>query len=733
MKMYLAGLGWMTDAPAGNRLRWSYPVQALKSSKTYLGLPETIIVERAWLDEMLPEPQEHGNLSLINTPRVPSSWWQSFGDVHPDGFLVQKFRLKKGAQAVQFTFRGANSRLRVFADSTLLTERMISDGDVFNWEAPLINGFHINGASATFQNMMVLDLFADRGLTWAQLATVRVADTVNIDLDSAHLRYDKPVSLTHSQWAEFVEAAQRGQASTPGTPTDGNPTDWEAFSILMGLRWEHAVLFGHGFHDGPRKNWPETDEYVRDKFLTGIPATAVAYRVRAGQQKELISNIVVCPPQPVSPLTPPGQPIYSDAKVQLSVDPDTDKPFFLASYGLKWTQADPIALGVEILEQTSASATAGTSLTSEQFESRTRLPEDTLNEGAVIRSRPVPFHDVQIQCKARAIDGWDRVSANTPWTPWTSLPLIHNPAAPSLTAAHYNGGMVRLTRQLGEPGLPDWRPDLGIRHDPSAKLDIYRRTTQPRYENGSTTAPSLVDGQRYQCTVSGVVNLHEFEHGYLIVRPFKGQISHISGSTVFFTVPESMMTLFSAGPCELQQNPLDLAQWTKAAEFSPLALPDELSFSDPVVGPHGEADILSYHTRLSFLGGRIGPAGNTVQAIRIPPTPAVPPPFSVERLGVDFYNRTMVKIRFSTPVSSGLYTVWWADGALTPAQFESQAVPGERRAQLPYENYMLFDVLAIPLPQTLARDITVGIQQVNDGEGQSAFKTVQVNLLAMTP
>jgi hypothetical protein len=139
---------------------------------------------------------------------------------------------------------------------------------------------------------------------------------------------------------------------------------------------------------------------------------------------------------------------------------------------------------------------------------------------------------------------------------------------------------------------------------------------------------------------------------------------------------------------------------------------------------------LWYCTRISYLG-RLGPASNVAQAMRIPVTPTVPPPFSVETLGIDFYNRTMVKIRFTNPVSGGLYTVWWASGAHNPTGFGDNAVPGEYRAQEPYLERYLFDVLSLPVPQTTDRTVTIGVQQVNEGEGQSDFETVQTVLPAL--
>jgi len=37
------------------------------------------------------------------------------------------------------------------------------------------------------------------------------------------------------------------------------------------------------------------------------------------------------------------------------------------------------------------------------------------------------------------------------------------------------------------------------------------------------------------------------------------------------------------------------------------------------------------------------------------------------------------------------------------------------------------------VPQTMDRTVTIGVQQVNEGEGQSGFETVQIVLPALAP
>lgn len=737
MNITLASLGWVTDAPAGNRLRWHYPLQT-PDGGGFLDLPETIIVERAWLDEDIPTP-DYGTgllaLPQVSLPPVPFSWWDGPTTVNLGGFVPLAHTLSRPVQAVRFTYRGPATRLLVYDSDAdrLVFDRMLADGQPVILSAAAMDLFVFLTYSATLENFYTLDLYLNRKLDWHEIARIHVRETLNASLDQAARRYDLPPTLSKQEWDEFVQLAQEGEASSPATLVEGEPSAWEAFMMATGIRWEHALLFGHAFFDGPRNELPDLDEIAEDLLLPAIPPTAVAYRVREAKKRVGNSNLVVCPPWPAAPLIAPGQPQYQLPAVRLTTDVDTGQPKFEATYGLTWGQVDPLALGVEIVEEISPSPTIGSAGESLTYHSRSRLPEDPPLEGILARAQDVPFHDVKLRCRARATDGWDRVSAFSPWTPYTALNLIHEPQPPALLAARHQSGTARLTRQTGDPNFPDWQPDLVVKNDAGARLFIYRRTASPIQANVTVGNPLPVSGGRYRATVSGSpVTLSTFLKGFLSVPPFKATIIQVGAGDVTFELGDGETTLFSAGPGQLLQSPQDLSLWTKVADFAIPGLPAELLFADPVPGPSGKADVLSYQARLSFLG-RIGPPGNSVQALRIPPVPVVPPPFDVEMLGVDFYNRTMVKITLTTPVSSGLFTIWWAEGALNPAQFDGKGVPGEYRAQSVYQQRYLFDVLAIPLPQTAARTITIGLQQVNEGGGQSPFKTVQVSLPALAP
>jgi hypothetical protein len=459
----------------------------------------------------------------------------------------------------------------------------------------------------------------------------------------------------------------------------------------------------------------------------------VAYRIRDAGERLAASNVIVCPPWTVAPLAPPAQPVYERAETRLATDPETEQPVFRSTYMVRWQQTDANALGIEVEEETSASPASGAPATHETYECRTRFAEDPPLEGALARDRIVAFHDVRFRCHARATDGWDRKSAPSPWTVWCAPSFAHAPAAPCFASARYDAGVVSLTLQTGSPGVDDWTPDPVIVADPTARVAIYRRKSgasgKPARATATAGTPGPVRNNTCTVSVSGGAPLGRFENGSVLAPAFKARIVGISGSEITYGQEDGAIDQLAPGPVTLLQDPMHPDLWTKVAEFDPSAIGSDLSFPDPLPDPEGGADTLSYHARISFLGGRIGPNGNTVQAARVLPTPPVPPPFDVEPLGLDFYNRTMLRIRFTTPVSGGLYTVWWAHGALTDAAFESKGVPGEMRAQPAHQSRYLYDVLPLPLPRSAARTVTIGVQCLNSADGQSQFETVQVSLL----
>jgi hypothetical protein len=84
----------------------------------------------------------------------------------------------------------------------------------------------------------------------------------------------------------------------------------------------------------------------------------------------------------------------------------------------------------------------------------------------------------------------------------------------------------------------------------------------------------------------------------------------------------------------------------------PLEFADALAPADEIVG------IEHYDVRVRF-GGMRGAIGNVVQALVVPSIPEAPPAFSVEFLGVDFCDRTV--LASGAAKSGGSSDLWHAE------------------------------------------------------------------------
>jgi hypothetical protein len=651
--MHLTSIGYIPGKPEGNRLRWSYPTQSLYKRNSFLGLPEKIIIERAPIQDVKYQTQ------LSTSSVIPLSWWDDHGSINLTGFPILIHKLPSSVQAASFIYKGPKTRLIVMdsENNKIVVYRNLDNGDAVhlqtsNMDTFLFLAFH----KIELQDLKTLDLFKDRGLKWEPIAIISVREAFKANYKEVIQRYDAPVTLLKEQWADLADIAMKAQLSTPAGPIKHKLELWKNLDMMIGLRWEFAVISGYGFFDGPHSKTSPLDNIYSDKLLKGIPPQAYAYRVREkdGRRGVKPSNIVICPNWLIAPLIAPSIPSIVSPEVRLNA-----KGIFEATYSMTWNHFDPCALGVEIEEEISPSVSVNSSLIKDTFESRSHRPEEAPMQGKIARSLNVPFHDVKIRSHIRATDGWDRISTYSSWTPFTPLELHHNPPAPPLESARYDAGTVHIFRQIDNSLLPDWSPDI-IVEKALGKVYIYRKdlNKNPRVVDVNVSAPILVEGDLFR-----------------------------------------------------------------------MDLPREIVFTAPIPEPTNEADVLSYYARLSYLDKQ-GPTSNIVQAIRVPPTPIVPPPFTVELLGIDFYMRTMVKIIFTDHVSEGLFSVWWADGAFEIDQFGSQAVPGEYRAQQVQNQQFLYDVLSLPIPNNANRVVTIGVQRVNTGGGQSNFLSVQITLIA---
>ena len=70
-KISLSATGWIEENPIGNRLRWRYPKSWVDIQGRPLGLPETIVIQRA------PITVKYDSDTKIHSPArmYPPSWW----------------------------------------------------------------------------------------------------------------------------------------------------------------------------------------------------------------------------------------------------------------------------------------------------------------------------------------------------------------------------------------------------------------------------------------------------------------------------------------------------------------------------------------------------------------------------------------------------------------------------------------------------------------------------------
>lgn len=738
MNIHLSALGWVTDAPQGNRLRWEYPLEALDANGQYLGLPKRVTIERAPVEsrDLFRPPQA--------TAAYPVEWWDSHGDITLASIVpLLAHALPKPAQAVAFTWRGIATKIVFAAGEKHVAHRYVADGEDVYVEAARIETIIILDTHATLEKLRTLDLFADHALDWRPLTEIAVADSFTAGLATVALRYEISPTISQLDWQRLADLANDGQTATPGQAEPGNLTDWESFTLALACRWEFALLAGFAFFDGPRTQFCALDHFAGD-VLGSLPGTMMAYRVHDAAGRADRSNLVLCLPTLAPPLNPPSTPVYINSEVWLHrpksisnlvlsgavtlkgamrhFSPVTQ---FDGDYGvrltMRWQQPDPRAIGVEIDEIVSASAIAGSAARRRRFLSRTRRPEDIPPQVSLARSFDVDFPDVMLEARDRAIDAWDRVSAFSAWSPATLLALRHEPEAPSLAFAAHDGGTARITRAVGVAGVSDWEPDPLV-SKVAGQVFIYRQTTAARTADATFSVPLPITDGLYRVTVSGVANLGDFIGGSFTVGGFTENIRAVAGSEIHFRADK---TSFGPGSGRLVQDNKHSALWTKVAAFPIANLPTELVFSDPLPLPAGGSAVESYCARLAYYG-RLGPASNIVRALRTAPVPAVPPPFTVERLGIDYFHRTMLKIRFTTAVSSGRFRVWWASGVVAAADLGRVGASGHYGGQEAQMGAVLYDVLPLPIPQNVGRTVTIGVQRVAEGGLQSDFMTVPV-------
>jgi hypothetical protein len=759
MRIHLSAFGWVGDGPAGHRLRWRYPAD-VRVDGTFLGLPDTVVVERAPLNADFVFQVEE----LMDPPPdwavTPVGWWDDLGDL-PVAPAGERFPLR-GVQAVRFRYEGTAARIvAIDQDSPAAAfDRVVHHG-----EDVVIRGAYlaaVNVLALGFGNVLrrfrVLDLFADRGLPWEPVARLGVAASVEAPWSAVAPRH--PATMAPEDWDQLRGLARTAMASSPFAPGGAGLTEWDAFHLALGMRWEHAVRFASGWYDGPRDGGPPSPLDDLPAPLGGLPtdAMAEAYRVvdPDGRFDVPASNIAIALNVLATDLGPPDPPTYEDAGVTVwpPQDPGSEAvdQRYVATYGLRWSSPDPRAIGVEVAEEVSASSMTGRPGEMLRYETR-RGDRTGAAGGRLDRRIEVPFVDVTLTATVTSRDAWDRVSAPSP--PASTLPPPrHAPHPPPLASATRDGDTVTLTQLVAgtdENGEPEpgpqhpWVPDRLVR-EAGGWVVVLRRLRPPSTAEVKVEVPVPTgpDGAHTVRLVDPpMFDAGPYRGGWLAAGGVRVRIDEVgspgpSGTELRYRAPldawRSPVT-FGAGAAVLSQDrgasqdPSGAPLWVLVVPFAADDVPEVLTFADPVDPSTDHAVTSSYATRVDFLGAS-GPVGNEVSVTWLPPVPAVPPPFEVTPLGRDFYDRTLVKVTLTTP-EPGRYTVWWADGWLDDVHFPGQAAPGELGGQDAVGG-VLYDVLPLPLPRRVERKVTYGLQRVNGAGGQSGFRLVTATLQPAT-
>lgn len=746
MRIFLSSLGWVDEPPEGNRLRWSYPASAIQDD-AYVGLPNALIVERAPIRADFVYQSERSGTRPWGSSLTPSSWWVNRGpmDLGPWPVPIDL----KGSQGVRFRYRGPAARVIATDAQTggLAFDRVVGFGEDVVVEGSLLDQLIVlTAGGARLERFSTLDLFADRPLEWERIAEIGVAGTLAASLDDVQPRHGNDLpTMNEERWAQLLDLANDAAESAP--LANGGTTKWLELEAIASVRWEHAVLMGWGFVDGPRPAGLSSLDQRLGEILDSIADTPVAYRVvdPSGRLEFDHSNIVIVLNSTALRPDAPGQPQYQNPEVRLTQDGR-----FEATYSLRWSDPDPAAIGVRFEEEVSKSPSFSSNPTQSFFLHRTRTTADQPGAGLVSRREEVAFHDVTLRAQATAIDAWDRESAPSLWSFPTSLELRHTPPPPPLAWARRSDGRVFLQRAVPErreygtfaPGpTEDWKADVIVSRA-AGQVQVLRREGIPGQVDVAVGDPwPMGRGGEHSVAVTDPPGFDAsgFVGGTLIVGRIRVRVEAAMGADVRFTpVIDGKLNpvLFGAGPATLQQDPGHPELWTVVASFPATALPQRLVCLDPVGAD--EVGALAYATRVAFLGG-VGPIGSPVTVTLVPQVPKVPPPFTVTPLGRDFFSRTLVKVELLQAQPGGLFTLWWADGwegdAGWPAgvAFEDRAMPGEHGSQKAYLWTILYDVLSLPVPGVRDRRVTYGLQRVNGAGGQSRFTTVQVTLPAGHP
>jgi hypothetical protein len=699
----LAAVGWVADDPTGNRLRWSWPGDAAEAGHHLL--PARILVERAPLT--MDHEVDLGS-KYVWAALVPSSLWKGPVDVTLTGAMPVELALGGPVQAVSFLYRGTPALVQAFNGGRCVITRPVSDGESVVLQSAALDLLTITASACELQALRTLDLYAPTTLNFEVIATVDLSATGTAAFADAATRYPASPTLDQGKWAQLQKLWTAAWAEAPNAPAPGGKVNqWAELQLTLGARWEHAVFCGLGFVDGPDNATPALDSWGG---LLEVAAD-VAYRVRDADGDLGPSNIVLVPggPAPDLPLLQPG---IEGGAVRLG---KSDR--IRASWDLVWQSPDPGIVGVQVDETLSV----GTDEIHQVYTGRGRRENDPPGAGFLYRDEEVASHAVTVVAGIRAQDGFDRLGPLGPVL-HQKLPIDHHPQPPPLRSATYDEKAMRATLVQPDPG--DWKPDKIVAAAPGT-VDVYRRVTDPA-RFSAPVQDAIPAGADLAVTLLGSPppDPGAFIGGQITIGAVKGMVREISWPVVSVAVPYGggpVPALVLPATAEILQAPTHPSLFVPVHSTAASGVQQHIDFVDPLPDPVS-AELVEYRLQVAF-AGQFGPLGPPVQAIRLPPTPKIPPAFTMIRLGVDFYRRTVVQLDLAEPCQDAL-EIWWAEGNVPATDFLGHAVPGDAGPRLPEGGTTLFDTLSLPIPDKVSRVVTIGLQAANAADGRSAFKTV---------
>lgn len=740
MPPFLAGLGWVSQAPAGNRLRWSVDFEE-EASGRFLGLPSRVVLERAMhRNEPFPDT------SVLDDPSnaAPASWWEDLGDRPVALPFPPRVVLPKRVQAVRFQYQGPETSMRVYDDEgNLVFARWVQPLEQVRLDASFIRVLEFFAAPATLLSVRVLDLFAAAhavGLAFETIAVLAPRATAEISQAEAWQRHTLPATIESEDWEEYRrQVLPEALASTPASVSRNEriATPWQQVEWLIAARWEYAVVHGMGFLDGPDAGpGASADRIEQGALLKAMGDQIAVYRVTCsfpGRRETRGSNLMPIGPLEAPPLVAPVNLEYLRPEVRL-FGADT----YTVTTRQRWQVPDRRAIGVEIEEQAGSSPILKSAPFVNEIVFRTRAVSDTYPSMSLARRFDVPFYDVPLRFRARSIDGWDRTSALSVWSAQVTPTFIHNPAPPPLHSARYADDGTTLIPRTPAYTLEEWTADHAVANTPGSRLEVMYRTAEPEVRAVTIGAPKLHaetadDGQLrfYAVPVPAAVAQPEiFLGGSLTAGATRAEILAVEdGQFVFESIADSAGTapLFEAGPATLQQAPNHPDLFSAVTSVAVSGLAGLLTFPHALPPPAGKTAVEFYAWRVR-MGALLGAISNVAPVLRTPPSPDAPPPFSVELLGVDFYDRTLIRVELTEQVPSGRFSIFWARGAHDAGSFGEAAAIGDHGGQPLHHHRFLYETLPLPIPKSNEATVTFGLRAETEGGFKSSFTLLHFNI-----